>query len=249
MARVVLLTNDGQSGALAARHLFRHFPGLSVIVEAAQPRRQFFLRRIKRLGVITVFGQVLFMLLQRVQQRLSQPRIAQLCAAMGDGGEPASIFVPSVNSPECRARLRDMKPDVVLVMGTRLIDAEVLRETGAPFINYHAGITPKYRGVHGGYWALAGNDAGNFGITVHLIDAGIDTGAVLYQARMTPGRSDNFSTYPYMQLAAGLPLLAKAAEDAIAGRLAPREVALPSRLWSHPTIWQYLANGFRRGVW
>ncbi len=103
--------------------------------------------------------------------------------------------------------------------------------------------------MHGGYWALAEGDAENFGSTVHLVDEGIDSGGILYQARAKPGPRDNFSTYPYLQLALALPMLAQAAEDAFAGRLAPRGSDLPSRLWSHPTIWAYLANGLRRGVW
>ena len=85
----------------------------------------------------------------------------------------------------------------------------------APFINYHAGITPKYRGVHGGYWAKAEGDPGNFGITVHLIDKGIDTGEVLYQARLASTAEDNYSTFPYLQLVAALPLLERAADDAL----------------------------------
>ena len=56
-----------------------------------------------------------------------------------------------------------------------------------PVLNYHAGITPKYRGMNGGYWALATGDAGNFGATVHLVDAGVDTGGVLHQVRGRPG--------------------------------------------------------------
>lgn len=249
MARVVLLTNDGASGALAAAYLWRRFPDLAVIVEAPQSRREFLMRRLRRLGARTVLGQLLFMALQRVQRKRSRARIAALSAGIAGDAEPPRIFVPSVNAPECLARLRALKPEVVLVMGTRLIGAGLLSEVGAPVVNYHAGVTPKYRGVHGGYWALAENDAGNFGVTVHLIDAGIDTGAVLYQARVTPDASDNFSTYPYLQLGAGLPLLAKAAEDALAGQLTASNAAGPSRLWSHPTVWQYIATGWRRGVW
>jgi methionyl-tRNA formyltransferase len=36
------------------------------------------------------------------------------------------------------------------------------------FVNIHVGITPKYRGVHGTYWALVNNDVENSGVTVHL---------------------------------------------------------------------------------
>jgi hypothetical protein len=49
-------------------------------------------------------------------------------------------------------------------------------------------------------------------------------------------------------LAAALPLLEQAARDAIAGRVQVRPVDLPSRLWSHPTIWTYLVNALGRGV-
>src|SRR5262249_22864046 len=118
-----------------------------------------------------------------------------------------------------------------------------------PFINYHAGITPKYRGVHGGYWAQAEGDPGNFGVTVHLVDRGIDTGEVLYQERLAPSADDNYSTLPYLQLGAALPLLERAARDAVNGTLRPEKLDLPSKLWSHPTLWQYIKTGLRRGVW
>jgi len=72
---------------------------------------------------------------------------------------------------------------------------------------------------------------------------------VLYQARLTPTDADNYATFPYLQLAAALPLMEQAARDALAGTLAPQTVNLPSRLWSHPTIWSYVAAGLRRGAW
>src|SRR5438093_9923670 len=46
----------------------------------------------------------------------------------------------------------------VVVNGTRIISEAVLTASDAVFINMHAGITPKYRGVHGGYWALYNGD-------------------------------------------------------------------------------------------
>jgi methionyl-tRNA formyltransferase len=192
------------------------------------------------------------MAFQRLQRLYSGARIEAIKRAFGlDSGTIATEVkrMGDVNSEACRSFLREQRPSVVLVMGTRLIEEAMLRAANAPFVNYHAGITPKYRGVHGAYWARAKGDAANCGVTIHLIDKGIDTGAILYQARIVPEREDNFSTYPYLQLAAGLPLLARAGEDASAGRLAPIEVDLPSKLWSHPTLWSYLAAGLGRGAW
>jgi hypothetical protein len=40
-----------------------------------------------------------------------------------------------------------------------------------------------------------------------------------------------------------------AVRDALGGKLRPLPSDAPSRQWYHPTVWQYLATGIRRGVW
>jgi len=119
----------------------------------------------------------------------------------------------------------------------------------APFINYHAGVNPKYRGQNGAYWARSNADADHAGITVHLVDEGVDTGGILYQARAEFEPDDNISTYQHRQIAVALPLLIRAIEDALAGRLEPHQVDLPSRQWFHPTLWAYFKTGLKQGVW
>jgi methionyl-tRNA formyltransferase len=118
-----------------------------------------------------------------------------------------------------------------------------------PVINYHAGITPKYRGMNGGYWALATGDAENFGSTVMLVDAGVDTGAALYQARGRPAKDDTIATYALTQAAFSLDICIRALEDALAGRLSPIQPDLPSKQWYHPTIWSYVWTGLTKSVW
>ena len=155
----------------------------------------------------------------------------------------------SVNSPECRALLARLNPAVVGVYGTRILQPATLASVAASFINYHAGINPKYRGQHPGYWALAEGDAENAGVTIHLVDEGVDTGSVLYQTRVTFAPEDTIASYQHLQAAHAIPLFARAIEDAKAGRLVPRAVDLPSRQYFPPTLWGYLATGLSRGVW
>jgi methionyl-tRNA formyltransferase len=209
--------------------------------------------RIKRFGIAHTVGQLAFILFSRLLRRAAAGRIAEIIAAAGlEARWPSGtelIRVTSVNAPDAIARLRQLRPKAVLVVGTRIISRTVLSSIATPFINYHDGITPKYRGIHGGYWAAAEGDLDNFGVTAHLVDAGIDTGAVLYQARLAPEPGDNYATFPYLQLAAALPLMAQATQDAIDGALKPHKIDLPSHLWSHPTLWGYVATGLRRGVW
>ena len=112
-----------------------------------------------------------------------------------------------------------------------------------------AGINPKYRGMNGAYWALANNDAQNFGTTVHLVDAGVDTGAVLRHTRGKPEHGDTISSYPLRQAAISRDACIEVIEKVLAGRIEPFDPGLPSRIWFHPTIWSYLWTGIRRGIW
>ena len=129
---------------------------------------------------------------------------------------------------------------MVVVNGTRIIKKEIIETIDAPFINTHVGITPKYRGVHGGYWALTENDIEHCGVTVHLIDTGIDTGGILYQDVIEITDKDTFNTYPYLQTVAAIPLMKKAINDIANKTYKTRKTDLTSRLWSHPTIMEYL---------
>ena len=250
---VVFLTTGSDLGKIAASRLAEAFPDVTIVVERPASRRDLLRSRIKRLGLGHVVGQIGFVGVARILHHASQRRIREILhqhhlePRWPDGCE--RIEVPSVNSPECLACLAELKPRVILVLGTRILSRATLAAIDVPLINYHAGITPKYRGVHGGYWARTEGDLANFGVTVHLVDPGIDTGAVLYQARLVPAPSDNYATFPYLQLATVLPLLEQAAHDALASKLAPQTVDLPSRLWSHPTIWGYLAAGLFSGAW
>ena len=140
---------------------------------------------------MTVAGQLGTMVLVRLGKRFFASRAAQIAAENGLETDPqprqAIIEVSSANSPEFLSSIEKLEPAVVLLAGCRLLSQKTLAAMPCPVLNYHAGITPGYRGMNGGYWALATGDAGNFGATVHLVDAGVDTGGVLHQVRGRPG--------------------------------------------------------------
>ena len=145
--------------------------------------------------------------------------------------------------------MQSLDPAVVAVYGTRIIKPRTLAAVTAPFINYHAGINPAYRGQHPAYWALVNRDAKHAGVTVHLVDTGIDTGEVLYQAPVHFDRLDTILTYQWAQLPVALPLFERAIEDAQRRCITPSYVDLPSAQYFPPTLWTYLQNGLSKGVW
>jgi folate-dependent phosphoribosylglycinamide formyltransferase PurN len=249
-----MIAGDGQSTRFVYHALDRAIGVDRVIVEGPVARKTFFERRIKKLGLRTVAGQVLFKAVVDVPLELaSRARVREIQSefALDDGPIPerARTDVVSINAPEAIAALRALDPAVIVVNGTRIIAKGVLEAVRAPFLNMHAGITPLYRGVHGGYWALAMGDRDHCGVTVHLVDPGIDTGGIVGQALIHPTPADNFTTYPVLQIAAGLPLMIDAVKAALAGTLRQRS-APPgkSRLWSHPTLGQYLRARIENGT-
>ncbi|MBK6384551.1 MAG: formyl transferase [Chitinophagaceae bacterium] len=197
-------------------------------------------RRMKKLGFFRVTGQIMFsMIVVPVIRLFSKARVRQLMTQYKFDEAPIpvekKIHFSSVNDAECIELLKKIEPDVVIVNGTRIISKKVLESTKAVFINMHTGITPKYRGVHGGYWAVANNDIANCGVTVHLVDKGIDTGGILYQAGIQVTRKDNYFTYPFLQFGEGIPLMHKAVEDILHDKVTVvQSRTTESALWYHP---------------
>lgn len=250
---IVFLTGGGPLYWIVANALVERFGPITIIREEAEPKGLFLRRRMRRLGVVTVTGQVLFVILSKFIVLMSRAKRRRIVAEYGANADFPSgcetIEVPSVNSPACREALRAMSPDAVMVVGTRIISGETLGCVEAPFINYHPGLTPQYRGMNGAYWTLVGGDEENLAVTLHLVDKGVDTGDVLYQERVSMPAGNNIMTYHHYMAVMARPFAVKSVEDALSGRLKPRRSDLPSKQWFHPTLWGYLWTGLTRRVW
>jgi folate-dependent phosphoribosylglycinamide formyltransferase PurN len=250
---VALLAVDGASTYITYNFLKDKFDIAGVVIEDHISRYEFVRRRAAKLGWFRVVDQLLFRafvvpwLTRKSRQRASQIADAH---ELNDAPITSNVHrVKSANSDECIAALQSLAPRVVVVCGTRILGRKLLESVNATFINMHAGITPLYRGVHGGYWALVEGDRAHCGVTVHLVDTGIDTGGILYQTTITTTEADNFSTYPLLQLAAGLPLLERAVRDVLEGRAAATPAPSgQSRLWTHPGLSEYWRNWRRTKV-
>jgi methionyl-tRNA formyltransferase len=249
--RIVFLGQDGPATRIVCNAVKTAFPTARVVLEDPVPRVQLWRRRAARLGVVTVFGQALFrLLLVPLLNRVGKRRIDEIKRQyqLDDSAVTDEVIrVPSVNSEDLRQLLRELNPDVIVVNGTRIIGRDTLRATKAPFINIHTGITPAYRGTHCGYWAVADGRPHLVGTTIHFIDEGIDTGPVIDQVTCDIEKTDSFVTYPYLQLARGLPILLEAIQETFNGTLSAgkRAPGSPSKLCYHPTLWGYLARRTR----
>ena len=267
---VVLGRFNDPATAIVVHYLADRFDNVVPVAEQSPSRVTLTRRRARRLGWVRVAGQLAFLALAMpVLRWRGRARLRAILTEAGLDIRPVAGLrqVESVNSPECIALLRDLAPAVVVVQGTRIISPAVLTAVGCPFVNTHGGITPRYRGVHGGYWALTEGRPDLVGTTVHLVDPGIDTGTVLARTYFTPGPQDSIATYFYLHMASGLPALAEQVARLVVGGRAESTSQTPapptsatsggpgttpvqgnSRLWWHPTLWGYLARRWRAGV-
>jgi folate-dependent phosphoribosylglycinamide formyltransferase PurN len=250
---VVLLAGSGPSTDVVANYLSDRVPDLVLVVEEPQSRLELARRRARRIGWVPAVGQVLFVAIQPVLRRLGAHRRAAIFreASLDTSHRVPTHRVSSVNDDATLALLTSLRPTMVVVHGTRIIAARILGSVDCPVVNMHAGITLRYRGVHGGYWALAERHPEWVGTTVHLVDPGIDTGGILAQATFVVSPEDTIATYPDLHLVHGLPLLGAQVDKVIAGSAlepVPASIATGSGFYYHPTLWSYLWRRWRDGV-
>jgi methionyl-tRNA formyltransferase len=96
----------------------------------------------------------------------------------------------SVNSAESIAAIGGLAADLHVSMSyDQILREEILGLPARGTLNCHAGALPFYRGRNPLTWALINGET-EFGVTVHWVDLGIDTGDIVVQIK-TPIRPDD----------------------------------------------------------
>ncbi len=104
------------------------------------------------------------------------------------------IVTKNVNSNEFIERLNFFQCDLLVSMSFNQIFKEpIISIPKLGIINCHAGKLPLYRGRNVLNWVLI-NDEKEFGITVHYIDEGIDTGDIIVQKSYPINDSDTYKS-------------------------------------------------------
>lgn len=251
--RIAVVTAGGPNPQIIINALAARFGSVTILREQPESKKLFLRRRMKKLGLLQTAGQFATMVFSRFGKRFAFTRAKEICreygVSMDENPSLPLIDIQSINDPDAIATLKSLNPDIVFLISCRMLKEATLAAMPCPVINFHAGINPRYRGLMGGYWALVSNDPENFGATVHLVDAGVDTGDILYQLRMKPSQADTMLTYPLLQTAASTHIAIRAVEDVLSGKATPSKAEGPSRQWHHPPVWTWLWNGVFRGIW
>ena len=252
---VILARNE-----LSARYIIEALdPSIHVekiVLDPGPDRKKLFIKRIKRIGILSFFGQLLFRFLvmpylnSRSKKRKKELSDTYL-KSRPKAPLPPVVRVENINSEKGSNLLNETEPNAIVVVTRRIISKATLNRVPRAFINIHDGIVPKYRGLFGAYWAMTEKDLEHCGATVHFIDAGLDTGPIIGQSNIINGltEEDNFTTYPIHQLASALPLLNQGLLDMANNRLKtiPRPADV-GKIRFGPTLWTYLVNRIGKGI-
>ena len=107
------------------------------------------------------------------------------------GPLPRTLIVDSINDKAVVELLRDVQPEVTVVMGTGILGRKVLEAAGDVVLNVHGGYLPDYKGNHCFFFALADGAWDRIGSTIHFVDPGVDTGDILEVVEPALHKGDN----------------------------------------------------------
>ena len=125
--------------------------------------------------------------------------------------------------PEFIQTLRDMQPDVIVVVAFgQILPKEILDIPRLGCVNVHASLLPKFRGAAPIQWSIIDGEEVT-GVTTMLMDAGLDTGYLLLKTEIPVDPKETGGSLHDKLAAVGGELLEKTLIGLEAGTIVPEK--------------------------
>ncbi|MBF0215750.1 MAG: polysaccharide deacetylase family protein [Candidatus Omnitrophica bacterium] len=191
--RIALLTSDILDGLMVSGKLLSRGHDIRAIVYEVKPVT--LKARVKR-ALYLLNGAILAMNYEALARRYPALKV---------------VRVLDINSPESGKALGEISPELIIVVGTRKLSADIFGKASRGAINLHSGILPYYRGADSEFWALRNNDIDKIGVTVHFISEDLDAGDILMRKTLKVRPHDDLRSLRMKNLSLGAELLDKTA--------------------------------------
>lgn len=123
--------------------------------------------------------------------------------------------------PEFIALIQSLQPDLIVVVAYgQILPQPLLDVPRFGCLNVHTSILPKYRGAAPIQWAIVDGET-ETGVSIMKMDAGLDTGPVVAEARTAISDEDDSQKLHDRLATMGAMLLRKTIPDYVAGRITP----------------------------
>jgi len=133
--------------------------------------------------------------------------VDMMCEAAARQAVPLLVQPPRHAVAGLVDALGGMQLNLIVVWSySMILPPSVLALPAMGAVNIHGGLLPQYRGGHVTQWAII-NGEREFGVTLHYVDEGIDTGPVIAERRFPLEDTDDAFSVREKQRAAGAQLL------------------------------------------
>ncbi|MBP7933953.1 MAG: hypothetical protein KA354_04820 [Phycisphaerae bacterium] len=208
--------------------VIRHFDVPIILVQRARSRGTLGLAEkvaetVARKGGRALISSVLDWSFERQRQREIRQYLESRFAELGEHSEydsgPRVVLVDSIHDHLSLQALRDAGVTVLFQNGAGIIRSPLIQLARQGVVNVHHGFLPDIRGCQSIAWGLLEDRHEWIGVSVHLIDEGIDTGPILKRQHL---RAVAAETYPSLFAKAtvlGGRLLVEAMHELAVGRV------------------------------
>lgn len=143
-------------------------------------------------------------------------------AAVAAAAHGIELHVATRIGEPLRRRIAEFSPDLIFcAYFPHVIPREVFGLSRLPAVNIHPGLLPRYRGKFPVPWYILNGEA-EFGLAIHEIDDGVDTGPVLVQERYPIAPEETGHGLYRKTMDCGAALVLARIDDIIAGKIAAR---------------------------
>lgn len=187
--RVMLLTHGGAEQVLQGLIALEEIEVVGVFIETEISRPRSFRETLKRSIRYDGYAATISKVVRKI---IGQKSDDDLLPALESRDELRSIanaqgipfhLVANYHAQSSIELMRSSRPDLGVIYGTNIVKESVFKIPQLGSINLHQGLAPFYRGGPPVFWELYNGEA-EVGLTVHFVEAKVDSGAIILQEQV-----------------------------------------------------------------
>src|SRR3989338_3963949 len=200
MAKIILFTQNNMASIVATREiLLKNSDKIQAIVLASQFRGDSLIGQLKVAYKLTQKSSFNFFIYKLVESKLYNLLLAghkMIKSKAYRDDRAVSIIdlarkknIPLITTSDLSeesflTKIKELNPDYVLCLVAQILKKNVFTTLGNRLINAHGSYLPEYRGAAQYFWYRLNNDS-HYGVTIHFMNAGLDTGDIIFQRKFT----------------------------------------------------------------
>jgi folate-dependent phosphoribosylglycinamide formyltransferase PurN len=198
------------------------------------------MQRVKREWKKGRGGYVLVQILNGIVKRLNPSAPVETAAFLKN--IPCKL-TPTLYQTEVYDWIRQHSPDCLLLRGFGMIKEPILSMAPFGVLSFHHGNMYAYRGGPPAFWELYNNEA-EVGVTLQVLDEGLDTGTVLSQ-RFFPVQRNGWSSMRKKIYEGSVTMVSEALQSLKQQEFRKKPIGPVGKLYTLPNLTQWVTLQFK----